>query len=63
MEQGAKNQAKGIESPANEKVVEIFPNLWKHVKEVFRTPNQHDKERTSPCHVIIKMPRVWRKEY
>jgi hypothetical protein len=32
------------------------------VHEAFRTPNTHNQKRTSPHHIIVKRPRVKKKE-
>ena len=43
-----------------------FPNLVKEidiqVQEAQRVPNKLDSKRTTPRHIIIKMPRVKEKE-
>ena len=45
---------------------ENFPNLGKEidiqVQEALRTPNKLDPKRTTPSHIIIKMPKVKEKE-
>ena len=45
---------------------ENFPNLVKEidmqVQEAQRVPNKLDPKRTTPRHIIIKMPRVKVKE-
>jgi hypothetical protein len=55
---GEEVQAKGIGNIFNKIVVENFPNLEKilpiYVQEAFRTPNQHDQNKTSPQDIIIK---------
>jgi hypothetical protein len=42
------------------------PNLGKEmniqVHESLRTPNRHEQKRTSPCNMIVKIPRVHYKE-
>ena len=49
-----------------EKVKENFPNLLKEidtqVQEIQRIPNKMDPKRTTPKHIIIKMPKVKDKE-
>ena len=52
---------------AVEKIMkENFPNLVKkiamHVQEAWRVPNKLDPKRTTPRHIIIKMPKVKDKE-
>ena len=45
---------------------EIFPKLVKEidiqVQEVQRLPNKLDPKRTTPRHIIIKLPKVNNKE-
>ena len=45
---------------------ENFPNLVKktdiHVQEAQRVPNKLDPKRTTPRHIIIKMPKLKNKE-
>ena len=45
---------------------EIFPNLMKEidmqVQEAQRVPNNMDAKRTTPRHIIMKMPKVKGKE-
>ena len=45
---------------------ESFPNLAKEidiqVQETQRVPNKLDPKRTTPRHIIIKMPKVKDKE-
>ena len=45
---------------------ETFPNLVKEidmqVQEAQRVPNKMDAKRTTPRHIIIKMPKVKAKE-
>ena len=47
-------------------MMENFPNLVKEidiqVQEVQRIPNKLDPKRTTPRHIIIKMPKVKDKE-
>ena len=50
-----------------EKIIkENFPNLVKEidiqVQEAQKVPNTMDKKRTTPRHIIIKMPKVKDKE-
>ena len=49
-----------------EKMMENFPNLVKEidiqVQEAQRVPNKLDPKRTTPRHIIIKMPKVRDKE-
>jgi hypothetical protein len=67
IEEGTEIQTKGIENILSEMLPEKFPNLGEtmdiQVKGAIRTPNQHDQKRTSPHHIIVKMPRVENKEY
>ena len=41
---------------------ENYPNLvkeiYKQLQELQRVPNQMDPKRTTPRHIIIKMPKV-----
>ena len=45
---------------------EKFPNLMKEidiqVQEAQRVPNKMDTKKTTPRHIIIKMPKVKHKE-
>ena len=45
---------------------ENFPNLMKeidiHVQEAYRVPNKMDTKRTTPRHIILKMPKVKDKQ-
>ena len=46
---------------------ENFPNLMKeiniHVQETQRVPNKMDPKRSTPRHIISKVPKVKNKEY
>jgi hypothetical protein len=57
----AEIQNKGMENQFSELKAEKFPNIGKDMdtqeQETFRTPHIHDQERTSPCYIIVKMPR------
>jgi hypothetical protein len=33
-----------------------------HIQETFQNPNRHDQKRTTPCHIITKMPKLENKE-
>ncbi len=54
------------ESLFEEIMTENFPFLMKEidlqVQEVQRTPNKRNPKRTTPRHIIIKMPRAKDKE-
>ena len=45
---------------------EDFPNLVKeidiHIQEAQGVPNKMDTKRTTPTHIIVKMPKVKYKE-
>ena len=45
---------------------ENFPNLVKeidiHIQEAQGVPNKMDTKRTTPTHIIVKMPKVKYKE-
>jgi hypothetical protein len=61
-------QAKGIlNNKFNKIITENFPNLEKtmpiQVKEVSRTPNRLDQNRTTPQHIIMKTTRKENREY
>jgi hypothetical protein len=47
-------------------MAEIFLYVGKEmdiqVQEAFRTSNRYDLERTSPCHIIVKILRVQNKK-
>jgi hypothetical protein len=32
------------------------------LQDAFLAPNKHDYKRTSPCHIVVKMPRLENKE-
>ena len=55
-----------IENLFENMMKESFPNLVKkidiQVQEAQRTPNKLDPKRTTPRHIIIKMPKVKDKE-
>ena len=55
-----------IEAYLKKIMMENFPNLVKEidiqVQEVHRVPNKMDTKRTTPRHIIIKMPKVKDKE-
>jgi hypothetical protein len=57
IEEGEEVQAKGICNIFNKIITEKFLNLEKvlpiQVQEASRTPNRLDKNRTTPCHIII----------
>jgi hypothetical protein len=58
-------QTKDIENPSTKNITANFPNLGKYMdiqaQEAFRTPNRHDQKRISPCHIIVKMPIIQRR--
>ena len=49
----------------SEIIAENAPYLRKdmniQVQEAFRTLNRHDQKRTSPQHIIVKLPKVPKK--
>ena len=55
-----------IENILRKIVTENFPHLVKkidlQVQEAHRTPNKRNPKRTTPRHIIIKMPRAKDKE-
>ena len=55
-----------IENLLEKIMTEKFPNLLKEidiqVQEAQRVPNKLDSKRSTPRHIIIKMPRVKEKE-
>nr|KAF6392581.1 hypothetical protein mPipKuh1_007778 [Pipistrellus kuhlii] len=55
-----------IENILKEIVTENFPHLVKEldlqVQEAHRTPNKRNPKRTTPRHIIIKIPRAKDKE-
>jgi hypothetical protein len=66
IEEGKEVQPKRIHNIVNKIITENFPNLKKvmpiQVQEASRTPNRLDQNRTSPCHVIIKITRTENRE-
>ena len=56
----------GIENLFEKIMKENFPDLMKEidiqVEEAPRVPNQMDAKRTTPRHIIIKMPKVKNRE-
>ena len=56
----------GIENLFEKIMTENFPNLVKkidiQVQEAQRVPNKLDPKKTTPRHIIIKMPKVKDKE-
>lgn len=58
-------KVKGMENLFDE-LIENFPSLGKEVdiqvREAFRTPNRHDQKRTSPQHIIVKLPKILERE-
>lgn len=36
--------------------------MYIQTQKALRTPNRHDHKRTSPCHILLKMPRLQRGE-
>ena len=65
MPQGEEKE-KEIENLFEKIIKEIFPNLVKEigilVQEAQRVPNEMDTKRTTPRHIIVKMPKVTDKE-
>uniref|UniRef100_A0A5F9C5T0 L1 transposable element RRM domain-containing protein n=1 Tax=Oryctolagus cuniculus TaxID=9986 RepID=A0A5F9C5T0_RABIT len=57
---------KGLEGLFSEILAENFPGLEKDrdilVQEAHRIPSKHDKKRSSPRHVVIKLTKVKHKE-
>nr|KAF6378770.1 hypothetical protein mMyoMyo1_009680 [Myotis myotis] len=66
MEMPEEEREQDIENLFEEIVTEIFPSLVKEidlqVQEVQRTPNKRNPKRSTPRHIIIKMPRAKDKE-
>ncbi|MGC6984821.1 RBD-like domain-containing protein, partial [Enterococcus hirae] len=66
VEEGAEFQAKGMSNLFSEIITENFPNLrneWENqVQEAYRTPNIQNHNRSTPRHIIMKMPNVLSKE-
>jgi hypothetical protein len=63
-EGGAKIQTQGTE--INEIIAESFPDTGKDVdvpiQKALKTPTRHDQKRISPCHTVVKMPKLKNKE-
>ena len=61
-----KEEEQDIENLLDKIMKENFPNLAKEidiqVQEAQRVPNTLDPKRTTPRHIIIKMPKVKDKE-
>jgi hypothetical protein len=59
IEEGEEVQIKGIGNIINKIIADNFSNLEKElfiqVQEASRTPNRHDKNRTFPKHIIVKI--------
>ena len=55
-----------LEGEEKQQEIENFPNLVKkidiQVQEAQRVPNKMDPKRTTPRHIVIKMPKVKDKE-
>jgi chromosome segregation ATPase len=66
IEEGEEVQAKGIHNVFNKTITENFTNLEKtipiQVREVSRTPNRLDQNRTTPQHIIIKTTSTENRE-
>jgi hypothetical protein len=66
VEAGTDIQHKGKKTILDGTVAEKFTNEWKemhiHIHEVFRISKTHDKKRSSPCQILVKMPRIQNKE-
>jgi chromosome segregation ATPase len=58
IDEGEEVQTKGICDIFNQIITENLPNLKEvlptKVQDASRTPNKHDKNRTSPQHIILK---------
>jgi hypothetical protein len=61
-----KGKLKSYKNIFNEIIAEKSSNLCNnvdtHVQRAFQTPNRHDQKRTTPLHIIIKMPNLENKE-
>jgi hypothetical protein len=59
-------QDKTIDSIFNETIAENSPNLKKQmgiqVQEAVSTPNTNEQNRTSSCHIIVKMLGIQNNE-
>jgi hypothetical protein len=66
VEGGSEMQTKGRGNLFNKTIAENFPTLCNdidtHVQEAFWTPNRRDQKRTTPHHIIIKIPKLENKE-
>ena len=63
---GGEEKEQEIENLFEKIMKENFPNLVKEmdvqVQEAQRVPNKMDAKRPTPRHIIIKMPKVKKKE-
>jgi hypothetical protein len=66
IEEGEEVQVKGMRNIFNKIITENFPNLEKsmpiHIKEVSKTPNRPDQNRTTPQHIVIKITNTETRE-
>ena len=66
IEEGTEIQTKGISNLFNEMISENFPNMKSEmenqIQEDYRTPNVQNHNRSTPSHIIMKMPNIQNKD-
>ena len=66
IEEGTEIQTKGMDNLFNEIISENFQNLKNEmenqIQEAYRTPNAQNHNRSTPRHIIMKMPSIQNKD-
>ena len=66
IEERSEIQTKGMNNLFNEIISEKFPNLKNkmenQIQEAYRTPNAQNHNRSTPRHIIMKMPNIQNKD-
>ena len=66
IEEGTEIKIKGMNNLFNEIISENFPNVKNErenqIQEAYRTPNAQNHNRSTPRHIIMKMPNDQNKD-
>ena len=67
IEEGTEIQTKGMNNLFNEIISENFPNLKNEmenqIQEAYRTPGAQNYNRSTPRHIIMKIPHIQDKDW